>query len=98
MKLNQAAVGKPCSKCRRDITQEVVDHAVKRKADNARRSATKSREAGNHFSDTPPFDFDRAVELRSAKINRPSYRKMALELNTTASSIMRWFKKRGVKL
>lgn len=66
MRLDNNAIGQACPKCRREITQNVVDDAKARKISNAIQSRQKAAKNGNANYGRPRIrDDNRIRKLRS---------------------------------
>lgn len=95
MKINQAALGKPCEKCRRTITQDVIDLIVGLKKQNAINSSIRAKINGHKLGrKAKPIDWQKAKELREKYY---SFSRIGKELGINRLLISRGFKKRGWK-
>lgn len=94
MKLTQQALNKPCPKCRRLITQEVIDERVNSKAVNARSCLAKAKINGNKSSRRSTVDWNSVIKMRKSYMKISA---IARVIGVSRSYLSRAMKVRKIK-
>lgn len=87
-------IGKPCPKCKRPITREVLERAYEDKVHNAIWSLEKAKENGNIPGRKSTVDWEKVKQMRNKHMKITAIAKI---IGVSRPYLSREFSKRGIR-